>query len=400
MKAFQNNRMNRMMPHWPLLKRYNGPPQNLNPPGPHPPGQHASVIDGNDRQQGEMGKPVAKHERTLSIGELLEAYERFKSNDTPAPKSLDVVRYVELLRTENNDLHDRCQHAEKLTKDREARLRKVGEDVVSMIRKLHPGAMDWMSERGEPTISGILDFLLKQHESEWNESRNLRQQLRKTKENESSLQKQLLEEEASHWKDVARVKEDWRNQVRFEQNTHKLQIASLEEGHKEQIRENEERHNEEIRLLIAGYEEKLRKQKNELENDKAILQKGLLTVFERFEPIPDNKFQVRFDELKSLVVTLSRGAFDAHAAKQGDPPRKYRKYVLESTLWTILVDGIFSTPFKVLGDYGEYLAVVWSQLFGERTFILYSLLHYEYLTRNRDNVQPNHFHMAWAGQPL
>jgi hypothetical protein len=386
MKPFQNNRMEKFKRLTAPLKRYSNPPQNPNP-------------------------SVANHERTLSIEEFLEAYERFKSNDTPAPKRSDVVRYVELLRTENNDFGDRCRQAEIATKDREALLRKVKEDVVSMIRKLHPGAMDGMSERGKLTISGILDFLLKQHESEWNESRNLRQQLRKTKENESSLQQQLLEEEASHRKDVARVKEDCRNQVHFEQNFHKLQIASLEEGHKEQIRENEERHEEEIRLLMANYdkklgnqeteyEEKLRKQKNELENDKGILQKGLLTVLERFEPIPDNKFQTRFDELKSLVVTLSRGAFDAHAAKQGDPPRKYRKYVLESTLWTILVDGIFSTPFKVLGDYGEYLATVWSQLFGEGTFILYSLLQYEYLTRNRDNVQPNHFHMAWAGQPF
>ena len=54
----------------------------------------------------------------------------------------------------------------------------------------------------------------------------------------------------------------------------------------------------------------------------------------------------------------------------GIPPRKYRKYVLESNLWTILVDGIFATPFKVLGDYGENLAAVWSQLFGGSTFIL------------------------------
>jgi hypothetical protein len=117
-------------------------------------------------------------------------------------------------------------------------------------------------------------------------------------------------------------------------------------------------------------------------------------VLERFEPIPDNKFRIRLDELKNLVVTLSRSAFDAHAAKQGDPLRKYHKYVLESDLWTILVDGIFSTPFKVLGDYGEYLAAVWSQLFGESTFILYSRLQYEYLTRNRDNIRPNHFRMA------
>jgi hypothetical protein len=381
------------------VSHYSDPPQNPNPSGPRPlgqhgTGQHTSVDGGKDKQQGEMEKSGANHERTPSVEELLEAYERFKSNDTPAPKRLDVVRYVELLRTANNDFSGRCQQAENVTKDREVLLQKVWEDVVSVIRKLHPGAIDRMSERERLTISGTLDFLLKQHEFEWNESRNLRQQLRKTKENESSLQQQLLEEEASHWKDVARVKEDWQNQVQSEQNTHKLQIGSLEEGHKEQIRKNEERHNEKIRLLIAEYEEKLRKQKNELENDKGILQRGLLTVFERFEPIPDKRFQIRFDELKSLVVTLSRGAFDAHAAKQGDPPRKYRKYALESTLWTILVDGIFSTPFKVLGDYGEYLAVVWSQLFGESTFILYSLLQYECLTRNRDNVQAKHFHMA------
>jgi hypothetical protein len=389
MKPFQNNRMESLRRFASPFKRHSDPPQNPNPSGPHPPGQHrtgqhTSGDDGKDRQQGEMKKPLANHERTLSNRELLEAYERFKSSDMPAPKRSDVVRYVELLRTESNDFGNRCRQAENAAKDREALLQKVREDVVFVIRKLHPGAMDWMSERGKLTINGILDFLLKQHESEWNESRNLRQQLRKTKENESSLQQQLLEEEASHRQDVARVKEDWQNQVHFEQNFHKLQIASLEEGHKEQIRENEERHNEEIRFLMADYdkrlrnqeteyEEKLRKQKNELENDKGILQKGLLTVFERFEPIPDNKFQTRFDELKSLVVTLSRGAFDARAAKQGDPPRKYRKHVLEGTLWTILVDGIFSTPFKVLGDYGEYLAVVWSQLFGESTFILYSL---------------------------
>lgn len=397
MKPFQNNRMERAKR---LLKHYSGPPQNPNPSGPRPPGQHTSVDGGKDRQQGEMEESVANHERTPSIEELLEAYERFKSDNTPAPKRSDVVRYVELLRTENNNFRGRCQQAENVTKEREALLRKVREDVASMIRKLHPGAMDWMSEREQLTISGTLDFLLKQHEFEWNESRRLHQQLRKTKENESSLQQQLLEEEASHRKDVARVKEDWRNQAQYEQDIHKLQITSLEESHKEQIRENEERHNEEIRLLIAEYEEKLRKQKNELENDKGILQTGLLTVLERFEPIPDKKFQTRFNELKSLVVTLSRGAFDAHAARQGDPPRKYRKYVLESTLWTILVDGIFSTPFKVLGDYGEYLAAVWSQLFGESTFILYSLLQHEYLTRNRDNVQPKHFHMAWAGQPF
>lgn len=183
MKPFQNNRMERLKKHLTSqLPRHSDPPQNLNPSGLRPPGQHRTgqhtfVDDGKDRRQGEMEKRVANHERTLSIEELLAAYEKFKSNDTPAPKRSDMVRYVELLRAENNDFGHRCWQAENVTKDRDALLRKVREDIVSMIQKVHPGGMDWLSETGKLTISGMLDFLLERHETEWNESRNLRQHL-------------------------------------------------------------------------------------------------------------------------------------------------------------------------------------------------------------------------------
>src|SRR5271168_4750759 len=100
MKPFQNNRMGRFKLWTSPPKRYSDPPQNQNPSGPHPPGQHrtgqhTSVDDGMDRWQGEMEEPKANHERTLPIEELIEAYERFKLNDTLATKHSDVVRYVE-----------------------------------------------------------------------------------------------------------------------------------------------------------------------------------------------------------------------------------------------------------------------------------------------------------------
>jgi hypothetical protein len=315
---------------------------------------------------------VAEEMRT-QMKFLEELFEDFKTRKTPESQDYGVVQYVEVLRSKNETLVERCSNAEMELEERDLALRNIRDKMMSLIHKLHPEDIDKMSRGGSPTTSTILGFLLTRYEGLYNEIGKLEIRMR-------DLERQMLDQKSSHENEVARIKADCRNQIQYAQSSHAREKARLKENHEKEVDDQQNRHDREIAELVDGYEKRLDDQKATLENEKGILLKGLSNAANRFQPTPDSEFQNRFKDLKGLVGTLARSPMDVDGTTLGQAfdqpafvqyaPRRHHKFLLESSLWVILMEGIFSTPFKVFGDYGEHLAATWGQLFQSSTIVM------------------------------
>jgi hypothetical protein len=337
---------------------------------------------------------VAEEMRT-QMKSLEELFEDFKTRKTPESQDYGVVQYVEVLRSKNETHVERCSNAEMELEERDLALRNIRDKMMSLIHKLHPEAIDKMSRGGSPTTSTILGFLLTGYEGLYNEIGKLEIRMR-------DLERQMLDQKSSHENEVARIKADCRNQIQYAQSSHAREKARLKENHEKEVDDQQNRHDKqitdmasgyeerlygrqtqydrEIAELVDGYEKRLDDQKVTLENEKGILLKGLSNAANRFQPTPDSEFQNRFKVLKGLVGTLARSPMDVDGTTLGQAfdqlafvqyaPRRHHKFLLESSLWVILMEGIFSTPFKVFGDYGEHLAATWGQLFQSSTIVM------------------------------
>ena len=128
-------------------------------------------------------------------------------------------------------------------------------------------------------------------------------------------------------------------------------------------------HNRECAQLKSDHDSECAKLWNRIGD----LENNMLISTERIKPIPDSTLRTRFDKLRKAVGHLSRCAMDAEQKQVemvsdqrgliGNMPPKHWRYPLEGKLWSILVDALFSTPFRVLGSRGEPFSLRWSNLF-------------------------------------
>jgi hypothetical protein len=108
---------------------------------------------------------------------------------------------------------------------------------------------------------------------------------------------------------------------------------------------------------------------NELRGDIRTLQEAAMDHVDRFIPRSDSELRGQFKQLKSSVRSVARSPWDIGSQTLRDSahieafiqtaPEQHHKYALESKLWSILAEGIFATPFKVLGDYGNCFFTSW-----------------------------------------
>jgi hypothetical protein len=314
------------------------------PSAPADPGHYRPSQD-----EAEASEPMP------SIETLRDAYERFRSGDTAWSHS-HIVQYVRALESENRELAGRCSELEQS-------LRSHAEKAYSFMTELDPGVIERMTSNGQPSITEVLVFFPEEFRRQWNVSdREIRKQrdvIDRIKAEKWELQQRLDKEEDSHRRDIGQLKHEMNEQERkWESIFIGKDIAH--KGDKDALRDK--------------YEKQLRDERGEREAEKACLQDALATTADQFEPISDRDLKHQFSVLRDIVGTLARSPLGVDAEKLGQAfaqtslvqamPRKHYKFVLESVLWAILIDGIFLTPFKVFGDHGERFA----QLFQTRMF--------------------------------
>ncbi|OAL55641.1 hypothetical protein IQ07DRAFT_583093 [Pyrenochaeta sp. DS3sAY3a] len=146
-------------------------------------------------------------------------------------------------------------------------------------------------------------------------------------------------------------------------NAHAAAISKLKKQFRDHLAQREKEHanaTEALRATIGEYSGAL------LERDKTTY-----NMFEGklFEPLLDVEVETRFVELTEEVDTLSRLDWKANPSGWPEPvllrlsrnQKTLKRQILKDTIWVILHDFVFCSPFRVFGDEGRALEAKWNE---------------------------------------
>ena len=103
--------------------------------------------------------------------------------------------------------------------------------------------------------------------------------------------------------------------------------------------------------------------------------KGALVKRDHFKGLSDPEICSRFRKLTGEVDSFSRIQWEKkresrwpiqeNALRRSENPRKLKQHIVQSTIWMILKEKIFHSPFEVLGDEGRRMHREWTSEFGK-----------------------------------
>ena len=99
---------------------------------------------------------------------------------------------------------------------------------------------------------------------------------------------------------------------------------------------------------------------------------GALLARERFKPATDNELEARFQDLAHDVGSLARLEWKSNRTDWADEflgrfsrnQRLLKKQILQDSVWVVLHETIFCSPFRALGEEGRSLEAHWTMIFG------------------------------------
>jgi hypothetical protein len=99
---------------------------------------------------------------------------------------------------------------------------------------------------------------------------------------------------------------------------------------------------------------------------------GALVKREHFKPLSDNDLKSLFSDLAIDIDHVARLGWKYNRTDWTDEllgqvaknPRRVKKNILQESLWSVLYDNIFCSPFRVLGEEGRSLETEWNIAFG------------------------------------
>lgn len=164
-----------------------------------------------------------------------------------------------------------------------------------------------------------------------------------------------------------------------EKKTHAAQRWRIEQGfNAEKLRiqshcnENLAKMESECKASILRMKKEFAAQDARLRGDIESLN-GALLARDRFTPITDHELESRFSDLVEDIDQLARPEWDFNQAEWTDNllnrlsknPKRLKKELLQDSLWMILYENIFCSPFRVFGEEGRKLEAQWNDAFGK-----------------------------------
>lgn len=152
------------------------------------------------------------------------------------------------------------------------------------------------------------------------------------------------------------------------ENDFKLEKMQLEEAHRfkqDELKEHFKAH--ESQLKQAHKEQQERLQKDIQSRNKALIAR------ENYSPITDGELKSMFsglvrevDALARLKWTSNRSPWSDELLSQiSDTTKRLQKQILKDTIWDILFEHVFCSPFRVFGKEGSVLESQWNKAFGK-----------------------------------
>jgi hypothetical protein len=320
--------------------------------------------------------------------EFQQVFERFKTDDYSRSNFSEVIQYVHSLQAENNKLAGSYENAKTA-------FSSFGNTAMSLISKLYPASFkEEMAQKGQFTTSGALNFLLKQYESLWETNNSYCDKINTIDGENKHLRQKLHKQDISHQEQMDQITGGYESRLESEGRRHREERDKITILYDNQLQRSGDKHRHEIdelklehqnltTALKADHKKALADLRVKLEGDICVLQDTVMSFMDRFQPRSDNDLRLQFDGLKGWVRIVARSPLDVGVDELGErlnrttfvrlAPKIHHKFALESSIWAILMDGIFATPFKIFGDYSSHFSTSWSQLVQESMSYLFFL---------------------------
>jgi DNA repair exonuclease SbcCD ATPase subunit len=203
---------------------------------------------------------------------------------------------------------------------------------------------------------------------------NLRKQNRDDKQNmetkyqneKAAMEKSKQAVERQYYTQLGIAKENYDKEMERRDE----EIEKLEDEHECEMEKMRERHDAEKLELEAKWEEKIKILMDEKEDLKSALVKR-----DHFKAMSDHELAQRFQNLASEVDEFARVRWDSRLEstwpfpdqllRNSENERRTKQHVVQNTLWVILYEKIFCTPFRVLGEGGKPLELEWIKKYGQ-----------------------------------
>jgi hypothetical protein len=291
-----------------------------------------------------------------NLKELKQKVGRLEQDSECIQKQQDeierLVQNVTLLEDEKRRIEKRQQELELMHKNKMLELTDNHEKRVKGIRRAYE--LEKMAQK--TTYDAEKRMLQGKHDANW-----------------SRLQTECAETER-----LGSVI----NVLDAEKSGLQAKISEMQQNHALTIKQMEQEHESEKNLMQKEHETELEVQKTQLEmahaEEKERLRKDVdaysaaLLARDDFKPTPDNEIKARFQDLVQDVDALARlewkvnQEWTSQALRRLLPKQRLlKKQILQNSMWTILHRYIFCSPFRIFGEEGQSLEMLWNEECGK-----------------------------------
>lgn len=280
---------------------------------------------------------------------------------------------------------------------REGEMREVINQTISTIRTFDPEA-GYRLQQEEKRYKNLPNFVR-------DTLKGLDSQIRQTGRLETQVQELASEKkelEATRKRDLNNLKVEKNREIEVIQGRNQrahMELKTTKEREIDELRAAKDRESRnakaekerEISILnqkrkqdrinqILEHEEIVRALTRAHDEEKLLLQGELLAPIVGFTPLTDQECKQKIDDISRKVHTLAFGPSNYDSEKLGtafdqvsyiqNTEKRNHKFVLESYIWSVLEDMVFSTPFKVFGEYGTTYSLIWEELFANSKYAI------------------------------
>jgi len=282
----------------------------------------------------------------------------------------------------------------KKTKDLDSRLEHIYGRIVDAASKLRSRKLGQAlsKEYGQENAQRAVLALIDECELSLKERQKLEGLVKEFVKRVNDLETQRDNEVQQRVMDVSRLESEKRQlsvghekqmaRVQTERQNERDRMDAIISQKEREFDSNMGKMNREYQSKISQMEMDFEKEKARLLSDHAEQQarlkrdiealNGALVKREHFKPLSDNDLKSLFSGLAIDIDHVARLTWKYNQTDWTDEllgqvaknPRRVKKNILQESLWSVLYDNIFCSPFRVLGEEGRSLETDWNKAFG------------------------------------
>ncbi|KAI9768394.1 MAG: hypothetical protein M1839_004131 [Geoglossum umbratile] len=321
-----------------------------------------------------------KFEKAAMQDDMMRMREEFRGE----VRGMDRV-HKEVMQRETQDMKDYYEMRFKMMGSHHEEEKQGYEVRLRSMDSQHREEKQQMALRFDTEMDGLTSTTRLQKETYEIELANLRKQSEgdrqrmatEHKMEMASLGKRFEEEKAAMDWNVQVARDKFYTQLGDAQDKHNREMTRMARAIEEISREHEA---EKGKMKQLYHEEKVAPETKQ-EGDNKNLKEGVVALkgalVKRHPPktMSDHELAHRFQDLASEVDSFSRvrwenglqpsWPFPERSFHNLENVRRTKQYVIQNTIWVILYEKIFCTPFQVLGAEGQSLEQEWVERHGQ-----------------------------------